>query len=255
MPAYLQILALDTSTDTMSVSVSGMRDGASALWQHQAPGGALASSTLIPAIVDLMARAGLAFGDLDAVAFGCGPGAFTGLRTACSVAQGLAFGARTPAGRPPLQVLPVDTLLALAEQARSEHLPDRQALRVLAMLDARMDEIYAAAYVFDGQRWTRVQECRLGRPEDLVVPPGWLSQGFQLAGNVFAAYGERLPVPASVPRLTALPTAGAMLRLAGDLLTHGAGVAPDFALPTYVRDKVAQTTNERAAAKAASAQA
>lgn len=253
MPAYLHLLALDTSTDAMSIAVSGTRDDTPAVWQHQAPGGALASATLIPAILELMARAGLAFGDLDAIAFGCGPGAFTGLRTACSVAQGLAFGARMPAGSPPLQVLPVDTLLALAEQARGDYLPDGQPMRVLAMLDARMDEIYAAAYAFDGQRWTRLQDCRLGPPEDLELPPGWLAQGFHLAGNVFAAYGERLPVPASVPRLAALPTAGAMLRLAGDLLAHGAGVAPDLALPTYVRDKVAQTTSERAAAKLAAA--
>ena len=251
MPAHLQLLALDTSTDTLSIAVAGLRDGTPMAWQHSAAGGALASSTLIPAILDLMARAGLAFGDLDAIAFGCGPGAFTGLRTACSVAQGLAFGAKLASGRPPMQVLPVDTLLVLAEQARSEHLADGQPLRVLAMLDARMDEIYAAAYAFDGWRWSRVQGCTLGRPETLVIPAGWLASGFLLTGNVFATYGQRLPVPDHLPRLTALPSAAAMLRLAGDLLAQGAGVAPEHALPTYMRDKVAQTTTERAAARAA----
>jgi tRNA threonylcarbamoyladenosine biosynthesis protein TsaB len=252
MPAHLQLLALDTSTDTMSIAVAGMRDGAPHVWAHTGAGGAQASATLIPAIMELMGRAGLDFGDLDVIAFGCGPGAFTGLRTACSVAQGLAFGARVPPGRPALQVLPVDTLLALAEQARSAHVADGQPLRVLAMLDARMDELYAAAYAFDGQRWTQHQDCQLVRPENLAVPAGWLAQGFLLAGNVFAAYGARLPVPDDVARLSVLPSAAAMLRLAGDLLARGAGVEPEHALPTYVRDKVAQTTTERAASKAAS---
>jgi tRNA threonylcarbamoyladenosine biosynthesis protein TsaB len=250
MPAHLQLLALDTSTDTMSIAVAGMHEGVPHVWTHTGAGGAQASATLIPAIMQLMGRAGLDFGDLDVLAFGCGPGAFTGLRTACSVAQGLAFGARVPLGSPALQVLPVDTLLALAEQARSEHVADGQPLRVLAMLDARMDEIYTAAYAFDGQRWTQQQECQLVHPEHLAWPSGWPARGFLLAGNVFAAYGERLPVPDGAPRRTVLPSATAMVRLVGDLLAQGLGVAPEQALPTYVRDKVAQTTSERAAAKA-----
>ena len=82
--------------------------------EHSGPGGAQASTTLIPAIRALLAQAGLTFARLDAVVFGRGPGSFTGLRTACSVAQGLAFGARGGLGVP---VLPVDSLLAVAEQA------------------------------------------------------------------------------------------------------------------------------------------
>jgi len=251
MPHPLQLLALDTSTDMMSIAVSGGHTGRPGLWQHTGAGGAQASAALIPAIVDLMARAGLDFGELDAIAFGCGPGAFTGLRTACAVAQGLAFGARVPPGRPGVLVLPVDTLLAVAEEARCRHQPDGQALRVLAMLDARMDEIYAAAYAFDGQHWRQVQDYRLGHPEQLDLPPGWLGQGFLMAGNVFTAYGARLPVPAAMPRLTVLPSAAAMVRLAPALLGQGAAVRPEQALPTYIRDKVAQTSSERAAAKAA----
>ena len=119
------------------------------------------------------------------------------------------------------------------------------------MLDARMDEVYAGAYTFDGQRWAQLADYRLARPEDLELPPQWAGQDVLLAGNVFAAYGERLPFPVDMRRLPVVPTASAMLRLAPDLLAQGLAVAPEHALPTYIRDKVAQTTSERAAAKAA----
>lgn len=247
----LRILALDTSTDTMSIAVGRFDDGEGRLWQHTGAGGALASAALIPAILDLMEQAALDFGDLDAIAFGRGPGAFTGLRTACSVAQGLAFGARAGAGRPALQVLPVDTLLALAEQARLQQGAPLRPLRVLALLDARMDQIYAAGYEFDGVCWAQAQDYRLERPEDLAPPPWWAQQAYLVAGNVFAAYGERLPFSSDVPRLEALPSAAAMLRLAPGLLADGQAVPAEHALPVYIRDKVAQTSSERAAAKAA----
>src|SRR5690348_11811729 len=118
----MKLLAFDTSTEVMSIAVA---HGAQ-LWQHTGAGGAQASSTLIPAIQALMAQAGLQFEQLDAIAFGRGPGSFTGLRTACSVAQGLAFGASArllPGANVPSQVrvLPIDTLLAVAEEARCQH--------------------------------------------------------------------------------------------------------------------------------------
>jgi tRNA threonylcarbamoyladenosine biosynthesis protein TsaB len=247
----MSILAFDTSTDTLSIALTRAVDGGQREWQHTGAGGARASSTLIPAILELMAQAGLGFGDLDAIAFGRGPGAFTGLRTACSVAQGLAFGARVPAGRPPLQVLPLDTLAAVAEQARGDHLPGAAPCRVLAMLDARMDEIYAAGYLFDGRCWALVQACRLDRPEYLTVPADWLAPGFVLAGNVFDTYGDRLPAWPQAHRVPALPSASAMLRLAPGMLASGHGVPPEQALPLYIRDKVAQTSAERARARAA----
>ena len=246
----MPLLAFDTSTDAMSIAVGRAGGGQPREWQHTAAGGAQASSTLIPSILALMAQAGVGFADLDAIAFGCGPGAFTGLRTACSVAQGLAFGAAMPAGRPALQVLPVDTLLALAEEARLQCAPQGGPLRVLALLDARMDEIYAGAYAHDGQEWQQCQDLQVRRPEELQLPTQWQGQDVLLAGNVFAVYGERLPFSAAAQRCTALPTASAMLRLAPGLLARGQAVAPDHALPTYIRDKVAQTTSERAAARA-----
>ena len=131
-----------------------------------------------------------------------------------------------------------------------QHAPGGTPLRVLAMLDARMDEIYTSAYQFDGSRWEQLHAYRLQRPEHLVAPAGWAGSDFVLAGNTFASYGARLPFALELPRLTVVPTAAAMLRLAGGLLAQGRGVSPELALPTYIRDKVAQTSLERAAAKA-----
>ena len=222
-----KLLAFDTSTDTLSVAV---RHGAR-VFAHSGPGGAQASATLIPLIRQLLAEAGLALADLDAIAFGRGPGSFTGLRTACAVAQGLGFGAGVP-------LLPVDTLQAVAEEARHRF----GTVRVVALLDARMDQVYAARYDFDAPPDAPV-EAELLAPEAVTVPEGWV-----LAGNAFAAYGERLP---AVTRHAVLPTAEAMLRLAPALLAAGRAVAPADAAPLYVRDKVAQTTEERAALKAA----
>lgn len=208
-------------------------DGAQ-LWRHDASGGARASATLIPGIQSLLAQAGWRLQELDAIVFGRGPGSFTGLRTACSVAQGLAFGARVP-------VLAVDTLMAVAEQARM----DTGCEQVLTVLDARMDEVYSAPYTFAGDHWEPLGPARLCKPGALQCDPSWV-----LAGNVFAVYGERLPPAAA--RVDALPTAAALLRLAPQLLAAGQARDAAQALPLYIRDKVAQTTEERAALRSAS---
>ena len=232
----MNLLAFDTSTDALSIAVC---KGAQ-VWQHIGAGGAQASSTLIPAIMALMSQAGLRFEDLNAIAFGKGPGSFTGLRTACSVAQGLALGAGVP-------VLPVDTLLAVAEEARF-HIDGDKPLRVMSLLDARMDEVYAACYEFDGSVWTQHGDYGLCKPEELrqSTAPGAV---WQIAGNAHAVYGTRLPMMAAAP-VHALPTATAMLRLAPALLASGYAVPGDQALPTYIRDKVAKTTLERQIDKA-----
>jgi tRNA threonylcarbamoyladenosine biosynthesis protein TsaB len=231
-------LAFDTSTDQMSIALT---DGRS-IWQHNGPGGAQASTTLIPAVLALLAQAGLALGDLQAIVFGRGPGSFTGLRTACAVAQGLAFGADAGRGVP---VLPVDTLMALADEARFQLLAsggENQNLKVMALLDARMDEMYVQSYEFDGSTCSPIMDCRLIRPENLVLEP----HIDLYAGNVFAVYANRLPAAlTSAPTRDALPTATALLRLAPGLAAAGHCVDPALALPLYVRDKVAQTTAER----------
>lgn len=239
--AVPHLLAFDTSTDVLSMAV---QRGDRVLTRSVA-GGPQASATLIPLAQQLLAEAGLTLSALDAICFGRGPGAFTGLRTACAVAQGLGFGS----GRP---VLPIDTLQAVAEEAHAQS----GATHVLALLDARMDEVYAQAWWrAPGGLWQRLDGDaglpRLMSPEQVRAPTeaGW--QAGVMAGNAFAAYGERLP--ASLARQHALPTATALLRLAPALLAAGGAVPPEAAWPLYVRDKVAQTTAERLAAKAGAA--
>ena len=230
----MNLLAFDTSTEVFSVAVQRGAGDAHESLEHSAAGGAQASAALIPAIQDLLARAGLRLADLDAIVMGRGPGSFTGLRTACSVAQGLAFGAGLP-------VLPVDTLLAVAEDAHWR----AGVTQVVAVLDARMDEVYWAHYVRQAGRWAQQGDFALGRPETVVVPDQWA-----LAGNAFSFFGERL---AGAIRIEALPTAAALLRLAPALLAAGRAGPASAALPLYIRDKVAQTTAERAALRRAAA--
>jgi len=238
----MNLLAFDTSTESMSIAV--LRHGQVMPWHDTAPGGALTSTQLIPRIQALMAQAGLRLERLDAVVFGAGPGSFTGLRSACAVAQGLAFGAGVP-------VLPVNTLLAIAEEARWQ-LGRGDGFEVTALLDARMDEMYAQCYFYESSLWTCIKGCSLIKPEDLSETTNPDERHQILAGNVFEVYGARLPV-ALQQRVPALPTAAALLRLAPGLLAQGAAVPAAQALPTYVRNKVAQTTLERAAIRSAGA--
>jgi len=206
---------------------------------HEGEGGARASVTLLPAILRLLGEAGITVADLDAIAFGRGPGAFTGLRTACSVAQGLAFGA----GK---RVLPIDSLLAVAEDARRE----AATLRVWALIDARMDQIYAAEYEHHEGRWAVGVEPFLTDCQSLAA--SWRDEPpAAIAGNAIGVFGARLPTGDAALFADAAPTARALLRLAEQGWAEGAAVDPALALPLYVRDKVADTEAERAAARQA----
>lgn len=239
-----RLLAIETSTDTLSVALGAGVPG-SPVWQHSGPGGAQASATLLPRVRKLLDQAGWTLASLDAVVFGRGPGSFTGLRTACAVAQGLAYGAR-PEG---LAVLPVDTLLALAEEARhaAAQLGGEVPDAIVAMLDARMNEMYVAVYACRAGVLSALSPARLCAPADLAM---WLDEVLPsgatplLAGNALQAYPEAL-TPVRGFRTVALPTASALLRLAPSLLAGGHAVAARDALPLYVRDKVAKTTAER----------
>ena len=211
------------------------------VWVHEGPGGAQASATLIPAILALLAQAQLRLQDLVAIAFGRGPGAFTGLRTACSVAQGLAFGAGLP-------VLPIDSLCAVAEDARAGH----SAQEIWAAMDARMGEIYAACYAFDGADWRALVAPALMTPAALNAH--WkASPPRAVAGSALHVFAGQLDCGAAVVSPLALPRARAMLPLAQRLWQAGGALDAAQALPLYVRDKVAQTTAERELIRAAQA--
>ena len=250
----MNLLAFDTGTERMSIAVSRTIDGATRTWEHEAVGGALASTGLIPSILALLQQAQVPLASLDAICFGAGPGSFTGLRTACSVAQGLAFGANVP-------VLPMDSLGAVAQEALlcEPTLPQRGV--VTALLDARMNELYAATYAFDAGHWVTLQDSGLIAPEALggylaTLQPRVQGLGsWSVCGNVFGEYEAALRgvvgVGSPYTCITAVPTARALLLLAPAALQRGGAVDAAQALPRYVRDKVAQTTQERVAAKAA----
>jgi tRNA threonylcarbamoyladenosine biosynthesis protein TsaB len=242
------LLALDTSTEFCSVALlsaapvaagASLADEPRAWVRHEATG-AVSSTRLLPAIRELFVEAGLALADCDAIAFGAGPGSFTGLRTATGVAQGLAFGLNCP-------VVPVGTLLACAESAR---LRDPSVERVVAALDARMDEVYWADFAWDAAagEWRTIQPASLDAPDRLNLP----DVPFTLAGNAAAAFGARLSASAAARAIdgAALPHALPLAFVALRALRAGRTVPAELAAPEYVRNKVAQTTAERLADKA-----
>ena len=255
-------LAIETSTDILSLAIASTQDDKSQVWAHTSQGGAKSSQLVLPEIVRLMDEAQMRFADLTAVVFGKGPGSFTGLRTACSVAQGLAFGAGVP-------VLPIDTLLAVAEDARYQNMQQKQqqtqqqqqqqqqpeqipqqTQRFFVAMDARMDQVYTAAYEWRSE-WQCVQAPSVNSPENISVPTEWKDLAFTTVGNARGAFAARWPAELSGKHMHAMPTAQALLRLSPVAFGQGLAVQPEDALPLYIRDKVAQTTQERAQLKLA----
>ena len=249
---------METSTDTLSLAL-GRADTSEPLWVFDGPGGAQASATLLPAVRQGLAHVDWPLNSLNAIVVGRGPGSFTGLRTACSVAQGLAYGSPSAQHPDGLPVLPVDTLLAVAEEARAQHAAQGHAVRwVATVLDARMDELYVALYEHHGGVWHQRSPARLCAPQDVAAwalthvvldSDAWTQGQWLWAGNVWAQdspYAPRLQGLLGV-RCTALPTAAALLRVALPLLALGQARRPHDVLPLYVRDKVALTTAEREA--------
>lgn len=254
-PPYRHLLAIDTSTDVLSLALA-ISDGTAnvsawAITTTSGASGARASAGMVPAIQKLVRDAGLTFTDLDAVVFGQGPGAFTGLRTACAVAQGLAASAR-PGGIP---VVPVNSLLAIAQAARVEQ-ADATARQWTACLDARMGEVYVARYRFDAGLTPvtlPVEIAASGLMTPLALREALTGSTDGLAGNAHAVYADVLAdLPAAPVWVSATPSATALLHLTPALWAAGAAVPAAAAMPLYVRDKVAQTTAEREAAKRAS---
>jgi tRNA threonylcarbamoyladenosine biosynthesis protein TsaB len=228
----MRIVALDASTELCAVALG---DGKTWL-ERSERAGQRHSELLLPMIRELLAQERCSLGELDGIAFGAGPGSFTGLRIACAVAQGLALGAH-------LGVVGVPTLEAMAETARSRH----GATRVIAALDARMGEVYVAAYEHDGERWQAAIESAAARPGMIPVPPGrdWLG-----VGPGFAAYPElrdRLASALVSTRDDLMPSAAAIGALALPRFAAGESVPASAAAPLYLRDRVALTVAERAA--------
>lgn len=218
----MRFCAFETATDWCSVAL--WLDGEVHSLERRAPNGH--AELALPMLERLLAGAGRRAADLQAVAFGAGPGAFTGLRIACGLAQGIAFARDLP-------VIGVSTLEAMAEESG--------AARAVACLDARMGEVYYAALENQGERWREVVPARCSRPADFVPPPG---EGWIGCGNGFEACGP-MGLACVFPEVH--PTAAAVARLAAPRLAAGEGIDAALAAPNYVRDKVAFTQAELAA--------
>lgn len=226
----LNLLAVETSTELCSVAL--LRDGE--LFVEEAMAHNRHSEMLVPMVRGLLDRAHLAAMQMDAFAFGQGPGSFTGIRIACGVVQGLAFAAHRP-------VVPVPSLLALAEQSNQS--------RVIAALDARMGEAYIAAYARNGDDWDEVIAPRLADAASLPPLPGraWAATGSGFDHHAWLRDAYRDSVETRFEGH--LPRAAAVARLAALRFARGGGIAASEAAPLYLRDKVALTTGERQKAR------
>jgi tRNA threonylcarbamoyladenosine biosynthesis protein TsaB len=223
----LNILAFDTSTENCSVALlaAGQR------FDHEILAGQRHSDLLLPMIGDLLATAGLALTDLDGICYGAGPGSFTGLRIACGIAQGLALGANLP-------VVGISTLEALAQAAGSGP--------VIAALDARMGEIYHAAYVRQQEQWQCVSPPCVCLPQEAPALDG---SGWTGIGTAFRTYPEILSARYAGQIETmqgeAYPQARDILTLALPRFERGEAEDAAAAAPVYIRNKVAKTIHEQ----------
>ncbi len=225
----MNILALDTSTEFLSLALQYQ----GRVFARHSHAGQSHSQQILPTVRGLLDEAQIDMQDLQAIVYGAGPGSFTGLRIACGVAQGLAFGAGLP-------VLGISTLMALAEASGHS--------RVVACLDARMGEVYHAVYVRAGAGWHTVMEPGLYKPTQLPAIEGrdWVG-----VGNGWAAYSEELhgcygmQISETMPEQ--YPEARAMLALAEPQLQAGLGLPAAEAAPVYIRNRVALKTHEREA--------
>jgi len=233
----ISLLAIDSSTEALVLALSAPSER----FFFEGEGGAKASAEILPQVQGLLSRAGLCGEQLDAIAYGRGPGAFTGLRTACAVTQGLAFGWNKP-------VLAIDSLMLVAEDARQQAGQLDEPIWVL--MDARMNEIYAACYQWSQGRWQVLDAPALYSPEALKAR--WQGQAPRaVCGSALLPFAAQLALgdaaawPQCRSRAVALAALAEQAWAAGELLDAAE------AMPVYVRDKVALTTAERAALAAA----
>jgi tRNA threonylcarbamoyladenosine biosynthesis protein TsaB len=234
------ILAIETSSELASCA---LLNSTGAVLARETSGVRTHSQSVLPMVQALLREAGVRLADCDAIAFGAGPGSFTGVRTACGVAQGLAFGAGLP-------VLPLVTLEAMAEACRAR----TGAADVVTVLDARMNEVYWAQYRHTDGAWQAVCAPALCAPE-AVTPQA--VDGLAACGNGFAVYADAFAGKdfARAAHADILPHARELALLGAQALARGAAVAAEAAQPIYLRNKVAYTSAERQLKNAAEAAA
>jgi tRNA threonylcarbamoyladenosine biosynthesis protein TsaB len=223
----VNLIALETSTEYCSLAVAR---GAQ-VFERSFHAGQRHSEFALPVLRELLQQAALDMHAIDGIAYGAGPGSFTGLRIACGIAQGLALARNLP-------LAGIGSLLALAEDCGAD--------KVIACLDARMGEVYHAVYRKSGGNWNEMHAPALYKPDAVPRPEGkdWVGcgSGFRVHGAVLA---QRYRGVLSGTDPDAIPNAAAMLRLARQVFAAGRGVDAAAAVPLYVRDKVALKTSER----------
>ncbi len=227
----MNLLALDTSTEFLSLALT--KDDR--IFTHYQAAGSAASQLVLPQIQVLLDSANIKLKDLDGIAFGAGPGAFTGVRIASGVAQGLGFGANLP-------VVGINTLTALAETSGKQ--------KVIVCLDARMGEIYHAALIKQNGIWVEISATKVCKPQDAPTLQGndWFGAGSgwaPYAEDLTLIYGQNLSL--DLPNILEdfTPTAEAILRLAQPVFEAGQAKPAAEAMPIYIRNRVALTTVER----------
>ena len=226
----MKLLAFDTSTEFLSIAL--LVDGK--VTSHFQNAGQAASQLILPQIQALLESAKVKLNELDGIAFGAGPGAFTGVRVACGVAQGLGFGANVP-------VVGINTLHALAQASGSE--------RAIVCTDARMGEVYFAALEKVGEAWNEVSATQVCKPEaaPILAPRALDLSAWVGAGSGWKVYDEALSsrnkVVEKLPEIT--PTAEAILQLAMPIFSAGEAKLASEARPIYIRNRVALTSVER----------
>jgi tRNA threonylcarbamoyladenosine biosynthesis protein TsaB len=222
----MKILAIETATEACSAAL--LIDGAISLRYQVQP--RMHSQLILPMMDELLIEAGISLSALDAIAFGRGPGAFTGVRIAVGVVQGAAFAADLP-------VVPVSTLAALAQRGYREF----GFRQLLPAYDARMREVYWGGYVVDGQGLVRpVIDEEVSAPESVTLPEGLNWQGVGTGWDSYrSALEGRLGNGFSGCEPGLLCSAADVALLGASMFSEGGAVAAEQALPVYLRDKVA----------------
>ena len=225
------IIAIDTSSDIASVALMC----GETIHSASSEGFSNHSLTVLPMLQELLKKEGLTVAGCDAIAFGCGPGSFTGLRTACGITQGLSFATSLP-------VIPIVTLEAMAQTCHEQ----TGATDILCLLDARMHEVYWAQYRLENGQWKAVTV------PSLTAASGITPEGKPVfCGNGLSAYtGELIPIAGELPQYPDIyPHAEAIARLGKTRLGRGETASAREIQPLYLRNKVALKTAERLALK------
>lgn len=223
----MKLLALDTATEACSVALNLNGE----VIERFALSPRRHSRDLLPMVESILADAGLSLKQLDALAFGRGPGAFTGLRVATAMVQGLAFAVDLP-------VLPISTLAALAQQG----LREQQVSHVLSAIDARMNEVYWGAFIAKDGLMTPLASETVAMPEN-VTQPAVQTKWFGIGTGW--AFRERMAVTVTSCQTQAWPHAQDIAILASADLKQGKALPAEQAMPVYLRDKVALKKSER----------